>query len=69
MNVSLEVCEARDPKGLYKLARAGKIKGIFFAVFVFFCDLSLSVKSQNDILSFEMFPQVLPGLMTLTSHH
>uniref|UniRef100_M4D9G0 Adenylyl-sulfate kinase n=1 Tax=Brassica campestris TaxID=3711 RepID=M4D9G0_BRACM len=27
MNVSLEVCEARDPKGLYKLARAGKIKG------------------------------------------
>lgn len=29
MNVPLEVCEARDPKGLYKLARAGKIKGIF----------------------------------------
>ncbi|XP_068656600.1 adenylyl-sulfate kinase 3-like isoform X1 [Aristolochia californica] len=27
MNVPLEVCEARDPKGLYKLARAGKIKG------------------------------------------
>ncbi|XP_019096485.1 PREDICTED: adenylyl-sulfate kinase 1, chloroplastic-like [Camelina sativa] len=27
MNVSLEVCEARDPKGLYKLARSGKIKG------------------------------------------
>ncbi|CAN8272157.1 unnamed protein product [Cochlearia groenlandica] len=27
MDVSLEVCEARDPKGLYKLARAGKIKG------------------------------------------
>nr|GMD47842.1 adenylyl-sulfate kinase 3 [Ipomoea batatas] len=23
----LEVCEGRDPKGLYKLARAGKIKG------------------------------------------
>jgi len=23
----LELCEARDPKGLYKLARAGKIKG------------------------------------------
>lgn len=28
MNVPLEVCEARDPKGLYKLARAGKIKGM-----------------------------------------
>ncbi|XP_008808841.2 adenylyl-sulfate kinase 3-like [Phoenix dactylifera] len=27
MNIPLEVCEARDPKGLYKLARAGKIKG------------------------------------------
>ncbi|OIW06281.1 hypothetical protein TanjilG_19719 [Lupinus angustifolius] len=23
----LQLCEARDPKGLYKLARAGKIKG------------------------------------------
>ncbi|CAN4090569.1 unnamed protein product [Withania somnifera] len=27
MDVPLYVCEARDPKGLYKLARAGKIKG------------------------------------------
>lgn len=27
MNMPLELCEARDPKGLYKLARAGKIKG------------------------------------------
>ncbi|XP_071692615.1 adenylyl-sulfate kinase 3-like [Rutidosis leptorrhynchoides] len=26
MDVPLRVCEARDPKGLYKLARAGKIK-------------------------------------------
>jgi len=26
----LELCEARDPKGLYKLARAGKIKGVLF---------------------------------------
>jgi len=28
MDVPLRVCEDRDPKGLYKLARAGKIKGI-----------------------------------------
>lgn len=28
MDVPLQVCEARDPKGLYKLARAGKIKGM-----------------------------------------
>ncbi|GAB2266814.1 Adenylyl-sulfate kinase 3 [Dionaea muscipula] len=27
MNIPLEVCEQRDAKGLYKLARAGKIKG------------------------------------------
>ncbi|KAK4416333.1 Adenylyl-sulfate kinase, chloroplastic [Sesamum alatum] len=27
MDVSLQLCETRDPKGLYKLARAGKIKG------------------------------------------
>ncbi|XP_059459085.1 adenylyl-sulfate kinase 3-like isoform X4 [Corylus avellana] len=26
LDVPLEVCEARDPKGLYKLARSGKIK-------------------------------------------
>ena len=28
MNMPLELCESRDPKGLYKLARAGKIKGV-----------------------------------------
>ncbi|XVE82938.1 hypothetical protein DITRI_Ditri16bG0045300 [Diplodiscus trichospermus] len=27
MDVPLQICEARDPKGLYKLARSGKIKG------------------------------------------
>ncbi|PRQ48197.1 putative adenylyl-sulfate kinase [Rosa chinensis] len=27
MDVPLNICENRDPKGLYKLARAGKIKG------------------------------------------
>ncbi|XP_024974088.1 adenylyl-sulfate kinase 3-like isoform X1 [Cynara cardunculus var. scolymus] len=27
LDMPLRVCEARDPKGLYKLARAGKIKG------------------------------------------
>ncbi|KAI4295768.1 hypothetical protein L6164_035778 [Bauhinia variegata] len=27
MDAPLQVCEARDPKGLYKLARAGKITG------------------------------------------
>ena len=32
MNMPLSLCEGRDPKGLYKLARAGKIKGIFYLV-------------------------------------
>eukprot|EP00899_Mesostigma_viride_P010622 jgi/Mesvir1/19561/Mv07033-RA.1 len=27
MRVPIDICEQRDPKGLYKLARAGKIKG------------------------------------------
>ncbi|GIX01831.1 MAG: hypothetical protein KatS3mg112_0768 [Thermogutta sp.] len=27
VDAPLEVCEARDPKGLYKKARAGEIKG------------------------------------------
>lgn len=27
MDVPLQVCEARDPKGLYKLAREGRVKG------------------------------------------
>lgn len=27
MKIPIDVCEARDPKGLYKAARAGKIKG------------------------------------------
>jgi adenylylsulfate kinase len=27
VDASLETCEARDPKGLYKKARAGEIKG------------------------------------------
>lgn len=27
MDMPIEICESRDPKGLYKLARAGKIKG------------------------------------------
>lgn len=30
MDIPLEVCEERDPKGLYKLARAGKIRGTLF---------------------------------------
>jgi len=34
MNMPLELCEARDAKGLYKLARAGKIKGLLLDLFL-----------------------------------
>lgn len=51
MDVPLEVCEARDAKGLYKLARAGKIKGyrnllspyLDMIIVLVNCHLSLSV--------------------------
>lgn len=33
MNMPLELCESRDAKGLYKLARAGKIKGILLGTY------------------------------------
>jgi adenylylsulfate kinase len=32
MNTPLSLCESRDPKGLYKLARAGKIKGVLLKI-------------------------------------
>lgn len=35
LNMPLEVCESRDPKGLYKLARAGKIKGLSYSQSVY----------------------------------
>lgn len=35
MNMPLEICEERDAKGLYKLARAGKIKGSHICNFFF----------------------------------
>lgn len=33
VHASLEVCESRDVKGLYKKARAGEIKGLFSNTF------------------------------------
>lgn len=39
MNMPLALCEERDPKGLYKLARAGKIKGVVCVRDLFLCIL------------------------------
>lgn len=47
MDVPLHVCEARDPKGLYKLARAGKIKGIVCQLdlsLLCFCELTFCIR-------------------------
>lgn len=49
MNMPLTLCEARDTKGLYKLARAGKIKGVLFNMLTlhFWCIDMLSSSSSK----------------------
>lgn len=46
MKIPLSVCEDRDPKGLYKLARAGKLKG-FTGSRVVACTLLLSLLAAS----------------------
>jgi len=64
MNTPLEVCEQRDAKGLYKLARAGKIKGcvsfLFFKLLTFgnlsLLDLTYEINSGRvyvPVVSYE----------------
>lgn len=62
MNMPLEVCEGRDPKGLYKLARAGKIKGpvknfsfrcqcvnrVHYEFFIYVLRIEHSIKSEIE---------------------
>lgn len=68
MDVPLSVCESRDPKGLYKLARAGKIKGVT-------CQTRylLEVRKKKQSIFFPLrkcfFIQVLLESMTLTRRH
>lgn len=45
MNMPLEVCEGRDPKGLYKLARAGKLKGVSFQSIICLWDITVLLVS------------------------
>lgn len=45
MNMPLELCESRDPKGLYKLARAGKIKGLLLKLLVRVTSLILAAET------------------------
>ncbi|CAI0425181.1 unnamed protein product, partial [Linum tenue] len=48
MDVPLQVCEARDPKGLYKLARAGKIKGNICSRFAGFTGIDDPYEPPTD---------------------
>lgn len=53
LNMPLEVCESRDPKGLYKLARAGKIKGLFS--FLFYLSISYGeLESKGPCIFFNL---------------
>ncbi|XP_037497929.1 adenylyl-sulfate kinase 3 isoform X2 [Jatropha curcas] len=66
MDVPLEVCEARDPKGLYKLARAGKIKG-FTGIDDPYepplnCEVTLTQKGNNCVSPCEMAETVISYL-------
>ncbi|XWS41773.1 hypothetical protein CRYUN_Cryun17cG0111900 [Craigia yunnanensis] len=66
MNVPLQICEARDPKGLYKLARAGKIKG-FTGIDDPYepplnCELELPQKGKNCASPCEMAETVISYL-------
>ncbi|XP_065871617.1 adenylyl-sulfate kinase 3-like [Euphorbia lathyris] len=63
MDVPLEVCESRDPKGLYKLARAGKIKG-FTGIDDPYeaplnCEISLKCKNGNNASPIDMAGEVI----------
>jgi adenylylsulfate kinase len=46
MKIPLSVCEDRDPKGLYKAARAGKIKGATFSVH--WATVASSIHQRSD---------------------
>lgn len=48
MNMPLQLCEERDAKGLYKLARAGKIKGSFKKYLICSFGLMIFVASKKE---------------------
>ncbi|KAL9245845.1 hypothetical protein vseg_019448 [Gypsophila vaccaria] len=66
MDVPLQICEARDPKGLYKLARAGKIKD-FTGIDDLYeqpqnCEIVLQQKADSEISPCEMAETVVSYL-------
>lgn len=74
MDVPLSVCESRDPKGLYKLARAGKIKGkyrntYYYSIWPFividFDLLTLELGTEKQSVMHNLFFFFLKGLSDL----
>ncbi|XP_062101811.1 adenylyl-sulfate kinase, chloroplastic-like isoform X2 [Humulus lupulus] len=66
LDVPLQVCESRDPKGLYKLARAGKIKG-FTGIDDPYepplnCEIVLKQKAEDIVSPCEMAKTVISYL-------
>ncbi|KAL0718496.1 hypothetical protein Bca4012_067818 [Brassica carinata] len=62
MDVPLHVCEARDPKGLYKRARAGEIKG-FTGIDDPYepplnCEIVMQNSRDNDFSSSSSLPEM-----------
>ena len=65
MNMPLELCEARDAKGLYKLARDGKIKGTL-GESIFLLLKALADGKENEQSHYTVL-QVLQGSTTPTN--
>jgi hypothetical protein len=50
VDAPLEVVEKRDPKGLYKKAKAGEIKGIYFLIFIQILQIHNSMNEINNYI-------------------
>ncbi|KAK9714259.1 hypothetical protein RND81_06G082300 [Saponaria officinalis] len=61
MDVPLQLCEARDPKGLYKLVRAGKIKDDPYEQ-PQNCEIVLQQQADSEISPYEMAETVVSYL-------
>lgn len=66
MKIPLSVCEQRDPKGLYKAARAGKIKGADETTGEQTVNLALrcfALPASRPARRLEQWPEVSGGLL------
>jgi adenylylsulfate kinase len=59
INAPIEICEARDPKGLYKKARNGELKNFTGIDSVFEYPINADIEIQTDTLNVEQATQKL----------